>query len=50
MPDKEIDLLIRCIRQNQGTLSKRKRETWFHMLNDAEIERIEKIISTHHKT
>ena len=44
MPDKEIDLLIRCVRQNGGTLSKRKRESWFYMLSDKEIESIEKII------
>lgn len=44
MPDKEVDLLIRCVRQNNGTLSKRKRESWFHMLSDKEIEEIEKVI------
>lgn len=46
MPDKEIDLLIRCIRQNNGTLSKRKRQSWFHMLNNTEIEKIEKVINS----
>ncbi len=46
MPNKEIDLLIRCIRQNNGTLSKRKRESWFSMLSDHEIESIEKIVSS----
>jgi len=44
MPDKEIDLLIRCIRQNNGKLSKRKQESWFSLLSDSEITRIEKII------
>ncbi len=44
MPEKEIDLLIRCIRQNNGTLSRRKRESWFHMLNDKEIEEVERIM------
>jgi len=44
MPDKEVDLLIRCVRQNNGSLSKRKRESWFHMLSDSEIEKIEKTI------
>jgi hypothetical protein len=44
MPDKEIDLFIRCVRQNNGTLSKSKRKSWFHMLSDAEIDHMEKVI------
>ena len=46
MPDKEIDLLIRCVRQNNGTLSKRKQEAWFSMLSDKEVEQIEKTINS----
>lgn len=45
MPDKEINLLVRCIRQNNGMLSKRKKDAWFSMLTDKEIENIEKIIN-----
>jgi hypothetical protein len=37
--------LIRCVRQNKGTLSQRKRETWFSMLSNKEIEDIEAIIN-----
>ena len=41
----EIDLLIRCIRQNNSTLSLCKRESWFSMLSDDEIKRIEKVMT-----
>lgn len=41
LPDKELDLFIRCVRQNGGTLSKLKRESWFHMLSDQEISQME---------
>jgi hypothetical protein len=50
MPNREIDLLIRCVRQNDGELSKRKRESWFQMLTDAEVKAIEKIISSNSHT
>ena len=36
MPDR-LDLFILCCRQNQWKLSKRKREEFFGMLNDAEV-------------
>ncbi len=44
MPDQRLDLFIRFVRQNGGTLSQRKKETYFSMLTDAEIEGMEKII------
>lgn len=45
LPDRELDLLIRCIQQNQGLLSKRKRDAWFSMLSDKEIKLIEDAIN-----
>ena len=44
MPDRQIDLLIRFILQNQGKLSKVKREKYFDFLSDDEISRIEKAV------
>ena len=41
VPDKLIDLFIRCCVQNRGRLSKRKRETAFAPLTDDEIARME---------
>ena len=41
MPDKLVDLLIRFITQNNGTLSKRAREKEFEKLADREIQAIE---------
>lgn len=43
MPDQSIDLFIRCIRQNGGKLSSRKRETYFSMLRNDEITRMEEV-------
>lgn len=45
MPDQRIDLLIKCVRQNNGTLSSKKRESHFQMLTNEEIEKMEKVIS-----
>jgi len=45
MPDREIDLFIKCVKQNNGTLSARKRESLFSMLTDAEILAMQKIIA-----
>lgn len=44
MPDKKIDLLIQCIIQNKGTLSRDKRKSHFHMLTNEECEAIEKVV------
>lgn len=41
MPDRTIDLLFRMLRQNEGHLSKRARQTEFARLTDAETKRIE---------
>jgi hypothetical protein len=41
MPDRLIDLFIRCCLQNHGKLSKRKREEFFAMLSDEEVGRME---------
>ncbi len=41
MPDKMIDLIIRCIQQEQGRLSAKKRKQHFSMLTDEEIRAIE---------
>jgi hypothetical protein len=44
MPDQRIDLFIKCVRQNGGALSSRKRENYFKMLTDDEIKKMEDII------
>ncbi len=45
MPDRLIDLYIRFALQNQGKLSKNKREKYFDRLSDKELEQIEKSIA-----
>ena len=40
LPDKDIDLLIKLVRQNNGELSKKKRIDYFSRLNDDEINRL----------
>jgi hypothetical protein len=44
MPDRLAQNLILFIRQNKGTLSKRKREKEFSKLTDDEVQRLENII------
>lgn len=44
MPDQLIDLFIKCVRQNGGSLSQRKRLSHFHMLTDKEISNMESVI------
>lgn len=44
MPDRQIDLLIRFILQNNGKLSKTKQTKYFDFLSDDEIKNIEKAI------
>ncbi|MEJ4089192.1 Fic family protein, partial [Galbibacter orientalis] len=41
LPDHEVDLLIKFLNQNQGKLSKNKREKHFEELKDDEIKMIE---------
>jgi hypothetical protein len=44
MPDRLIDLFIRCCLQNHGKLSKRKREEFFAMLSDDEVAAMEQAV------
>lgn len=44
MPDRRIDLFIKCVRQNNGSLSTRKRSSLFKMLTEAEVNQMENII------
>jgi Fic family protein len=43
LPDHKVDLLIKVLRQNEGKLSKTKREKFFEELKDKEVERVEQI-------
>jgi len=45
MPDRKLDLLIRLGLQNQGSLSRKKRNAHFDMLHDDEIAAMEKCLS-----
>jgi hypothetical protein len=44
MPDRLIDLFIRCCLQNHGKLSERKRPEFFSMLRDDEVAAMEKSV------
>jgi len=46
LPDRRIDLFIKCVRQNNGTLSEHKRESYFSMLTLIEIADLESIIKS----
>ena len=46
MPDRQIDLFIKCVRQNNGLLSSRKRESIFGMLKETEIIQMEEVVRT----
>ncbi len=41
LPDNKVDLLIKFLNQNDGKLSKRKREKKFEELTEEEIKNIE---------
>lgn len=41
MPDRLIDLFIKCCRQNHGRLSERKQASYFAFLSDQEVEQLE---------
>lgn len=47
MPDQIIDLFIKCVRQNGGSLSERKRKAHFSMLTEIEIEQMTAIVAAH---
>jgi GAF domain-containing protein len=49
MPDRLAQNLIMFIRQNGGTLSKRRREKEFSALTDDEVQRLESIIQDTHE-
>lgn len=49
MPDQKMDLFFKCVRQNGGKLSTRKRESYFKMLSDEEIQKMEDVISLYSK-
>lgn len=44
MPDRQIDLFIKCVRQNNDTLSTRKRTSLFSKLTDSEILQMEEVV------
>jgi hypothetical protein len=50
MPDRMIDLFIRCCLQNNGRLSSRKRAGDFARLTDAEVPRMEAIVQKAYRT
>lgn len=45
MPDRVAENLVMFIRQNNGTLSKNRREREFKQLTDDEVQRIERIVA-----
>lgn len=45
MPDRVAGNLVMFIRQNKGTLSKRRRQAEFEQLTDDEVRRIERIVA-----
>ena len=47
MPDRQIDLFLRCCLQNQGRLSATKRRSTFGFLTDDEIDRLEGALKSH---
>lgn len=44
MPDKQVDLFIRCVLQNQGCLSAKKLDSHFDMLSKHEVQLLEKVV------
>lgn len=44
MPDQQMDLFIRVVTQNNGTLSQSKKTTHFKMLTDKEIKMLESVV------
>ena len=47
MPDRQIDLFIRCCLQNYGRLSAAKRGSTFGFLTDDEVDQMERAIQSH---
>lgn len=50
MPDRLIDLFIRCCLQNSGRLSNRKRASDFSQLTDSEVQRMEAAVQKAYRT
>lgn len=50
MPDRLIDLFIRCCLQNHGRLSNRKRADHFKELGDDEVQRMEAVVQREYRT
>jgi Fic/DOC family len=46
MPDNLIDLFIRCVQQNNGKLSEKKRQRYFYMLTGEELKAFTTIVAT----
>lgn len=44
MPDKLIDLFIKCVIQNKGEVGKQKRVSYFNKLTDQEINTLQSIV------
>jgi hypothetical protein len=45
LPDRDLDLFIRVCLQNQGRLSKAKRDSTFRALRDDEVAQLERCVS-----
>jgi hypothetical protein len=50
MPDRKIDLFIKLCLQNEGHLSSSKRQRFFSMLEDSEIEKLEHAVQKYRAT
>jgi hypothetical protein len=44
MPNNLIDLFIKCVVQNSGSLSPKKRKKYFYMLTDNEVQKLEFLV------
>lgn len=44
LPARLLDFFLRCVRENGGKLSQKKREKYFSMLTEEEIEQMEAVI------
>ena len=50
LPDRDLDLFIRLCLQNNGKLSRAKRESTFKLLRDGEIAQLERCVSDGYET
>lgn len=49
LPDQKVDLLIKMLQQNQGKLSKAKREKFFNELTEKEVKKVEELFRANFK-